>query len=135
MSFVMHIPYWTFILILLVIIVGLIWATIKGFHQFRAEHLLYPVFEGLFLCVLVMIYRTIIEFKLLVSWKSGLMNIIIVGFIIFMITLFILALPKLRFDHFHLVLLKIGGTIILIGICIIIMSLIFPNLFSLFSHR
>ena len=132
MSFVNHFPYPLFTGLLLTIIMGLIWATIKGFHQFCAEHLLYPVTEGLILCVLLIICRSITEFKILVDLEPIFLSLTIIALATLIITVFILALPKLRFDHFHLVLLKIGGTIILIGICIIIMSLIFPNLFS---HR
>ena len=132
MSFVMHIPYWIFILILLVIIVGLIWATIKGFHQFCAEHLLYPVTEGLILCVLLIICRSITEFKILVDLEPIFLSLTIIALATLIITVFILALPKIRQDRTLMIFIITCGVLLILIICYIVLSIKFPNLFS---HR
>jgi hypothetical protein len=118
---------------ILVVFIGvLIWATIKGFNQFRTEHLLYPVTEGLILCVLLIIDRTITEFKIFVSLESGFSTSIYIGFGIFLITVFILALPKIRQDRTLMIFIITCGVLLILIICYIVLSIKFPNLFS---HR
>lgn len=132
MSYLNRLPYPLYVGILVVFIGVLIWATIKGFHQFRTEHLLYPIAEGLVLCVLLIIYRTITEFKIFVSLESGLCTSIYIGFGIFMITVFTLALPKIRQNRPLMIFLIACGVVIILGICCFVLLIKFPNLFS---HR
>ena len=130
MSFINNFPYPIYIGILIIFIIGLIWSIIKGYDQFRTEHLILPAIEGIISSILLIILRTIKEFKIFTPMQSPIFILTMISFAILMINVFVLAIPKLRYDHYHMRMVKISCIIILIGICLIIIGTIFPNPFA-----
>ena len=130
MSFINNFPYPIYIGILIIFIIGLIWSIIKGYDQFRTEHLILPAIEGIISSILLIILRTIKEFKIFTSMQSTIFILIMISFAILMINVFVLAIPKLRYDHYHRNIIIICGILLLICICLGILAYKFPDFFN-----
>jgi archaellum biogenesis protein FlaJ (TadC family) len=130
MSFINNFPYPIYIGILIIFIIGLIWSIIKGYDQFRTEHLILPAIEGIISSILLIILRTIKEFKIFTPMQSPIFILTMISFAILMINVFVLAIPKLRYDHYHRNKLIFYGILLLICICFCILAYKFPDFFN-----
>ena len=130
MPFISYFPYPVYVGILFILIIIAIYALITGYEQLRTDHLILPAIEGIVMCALLIIIRTIKEFKIFTSLKQPLFISSWIIFAILMINVFILAIPKLRYDHYHRNIIIICGILLLICICLGILAYKFPDFFN-----
>ena len=130
MPFISYFPYPVYVGSILIFVIMIIYAMIKGYDQLHTNHLDIAGIESIILAILLIIQRTIKEFKIFTSMQSIISTLTTISLAVLLITVFILAIPKLRYDHYHMRMIKISCIIILIGICLIIIGTIFPNPFA-----
>ena len=130
MPFISYFPYPVYVGILFILIIIAIYALITGYEQLRTDHLILPAIEGIVMCALLIIIRTIKEFKIFTSLKQPLFISSWIIFAILMINVFILAIPKLRYDHYHRNKLIFYSILLLLCICFCILAYKFPDFFN-----
>ena len=130
MPFISYFPYPVYVGSILMFVIMIICAMIKGYDQLRNQHWIPIGIVSIVLGILLIIIRAIKEFKIFTSLEQPLLITSWIIFAIFMIYVFILAIPKLRYDHYHRNIIIICGILLLICICLGILAYKFPDFFN-----